>query len=115
MSAIRHCLNYIILYVDNEEEDHSGGDNVSNDDDCTDVDSSQLGSTSHVEEVEVEEHDSFLTDRTDCTYQTEDSNFYAEVLTTRKYIMTMNEVNMNESNTQEEYNYDCSSSLSERL
>ncbi|ORE03768.1 hypothetical protein BCV72DRAFT_212604, partial [Rhizopus microsporus var. microsporus] len=62
-----------------------------------------------------EEHDSFLTDETDHTYQTEVSNYYAEVLTTRKYIMTMKEVNMNESNTQEEYTYDCSSSLSERL
>ncbi|PHZ14531.1 uncharacterized protein RHIMIDRAFT_303983 [Rhizopus microsporus ATCC 52813] len=98
-----------------EEEDHSGGDNGPDDDDYIGVDSPQPGSPSRAAEVEVEEHDSFLTDETDHTYQTEVSNYYAEVLTTRKYIMTMKEVNMNESNTQEEYTYDCSSSLSERL
>lgn len=104
-------MNCTAPYIDDEEEDHSRGDNGPDDDNYIGVDSSP----SRAAEVEVEEHGSFAMDGTDHTYQTEGSNYYAEVLTTRKYIMTMNEVNMNESNTQEEYTYDCSSSLSERL
>lgn len=103
-------MNYTIPYIDDEEEDHSGGDNCPDDYGYIGVDSPFRAAS-----VEAKEYDSFLTDGTDYTYQTEDSNHYAEVMTTRKYIMTMKEVNMNESNTQEEFAYDCSSSLSERL
>ncbi|KAG2230754.1 hypothetical protein INT48_006342 [Thamnidium elegans] len=118
-SGIRLRAFKLVQYINDEEEDYSGGDKDPDDDNYIGyiygVDSSHPGSPTRAAEVEVEEHGSFVTDGTDKTYQTEDSYNYAEVLTTRKRIVTMKEVNMDESDTQEEYNYDCSSSLSERL
>ncbi|KAL7324054.1 hypothetical protein PS15p_210624 [Mucor circinelloides] len=47
---------------------------------------------------EAGEFDSFITDETDYTYQTEDSDNYAETLKTRIYIMTLQEVDICEAN-----------------
>jgi hypothetical protein len=65
--------------------------------------------------IQLEEFDSFITDGTYHTYQTEDSNHYAETLTTRKYIITLQEVDICKANKKEELIYDNSSSLYDRL
>ncbi|CEG78747.1 hypothetical protein RMATCC62417_13311 [Rhizopus microsporus] len=61
-----------------------------------------------------EEFDSFCTDETDHTYQTEDPSNYAETLTTRKYISTLQEVDIRETNSKE-FLYDNSSSIYDKL
>jgi hypothetical protein len=107
-------LKYTITYIDDEEENRSGSNDDPNNDEHNVLNFSQPGSP-HATENEVEENDSFLTDNTDYTYQTENSNNFAEVLTTKKYIMTMKEVNRNEPKTQKQFKYDCSSPLPEKL
>ncbi|KAG0734162.1 hypothetical protein G6F57_016598 [Rhizopus arrhizus] len=76
-----------------DEEDHNSN-NGSGDDYHVGVgDSSQLelSSPSPETDIQLKEFDSFITYGTDHTYQTEDCKHYAETLTTRKYIMTLQE------------------------
>lgn len=109
MPAIKHYLSCIVSNIDDEEDHNSNDLGVD--------DSSQLepSSSSPEAEIQLEEFDSFITDETDHTYQTEDSKHYAETLTTRKYIMTLQEVDICESNEKEELIYNNNSSLYERL
>ncbi|PHZ14762.1 uncharacterized protein RHIMIDRAFT_249684 [Rhizopus microsporus ATCC 52813] len=60
-----------------------------------------------------EEFNSFCKDETDHTYQTEDPSNYAETLT-RKYILTLQEVDIRETNNKELL-YDNSISIYDRL
>ncbi|CAO3636602.1 unnamed protein product [Mucor hiemalis] len=101
----------------NDEEDHNSN-NRSDDNYHLGVDDSsqlELSSPSPEAAIQLEEFDSFITDETDHTYQTEDSKHHAETLTTRKYIMTLQEVDICEANEKEELIYDNNSSLYERL
>ncbi|RCH80683.1 hypothetical protein CU097_002452, partial [Rhizopus azygosporus] len=75
------------------EEDQSSNNGSDDDYHLGMDDSSQLESSSPSPEasIQLEGFDSFITDETDHTYKTEDSNYYAETLATRKYILTMQE------------------------
>ncbi|GAA5816938.1 hypothetical protein MFLAVUS_010473 [Mucor flavus] len=96
--AIKHCLSCTVLNIDDEEEHNSN--NRSDDDYYPGVDeSSQLEPSSSSPEsgIKLGNFDSFTTDETGHTYQTEDSKHYAE------------------ANEKEELIYDNSSSLYNRL
>ncbi|KAI8967742.1 hypothetical protein BDF20DRAFT_828928, partial [Mycotypha africana] len=64
---------------------------------------------------QLEEFDSFISNESDHTYHTEESNHYAETWITRKCIMSMQEVDVLEANEKEELIYDNSNSLHDRL
>lgn len=96
--VIKHYLNCTVLNTDEENDNHSEDD------------SSLLEPG-----IQSEEFDSFTTDETDRTYQTEDSNHYADTLTTRRYITTLREIDTREPIDKKEHVYDNSSSIYERL
>jgi len=75
-------LNCIVSNIDNEDDYQRGED-----------ESFQPEPSSP--SPEAGEFDSFITDETDHTYQIEN---YAETLKTRKYIMTLQEVDICEAN-----------------
>lgn len=100
MSVIKHHLNYVVANID---DDNSSDDSVDS------HPQREPSSPSPEANVQPEEFGSFVTDGTYSSYQTENSNYYAEIMTARKYVLTSQRLGIFGMNEENEHTYDNSS------